>query len=53
VGKSGYDTEHLYVVPYKTHEEVDVADASDVDADASMDNHALDASIILNSPREN
>ena len=53
VGKSGYDTEHLYVVPYKTKEEVDVADVSDIEADASMDNHALDASIVLNSPDHN
>jgi hypothetical protein len=31
----------------------DVADVSSTEADASMENHALDASIVLNSPKEN
>jgi hypothetical protein len=53
VGKSGYDTEHLYVVPLKNKETVDVADISDTINDASIDNPALDASIVLNSPDHN
>jgi hypothetical protein len=53
VGKSGYDTEHLYVVPLKNKETVDVADVSDTINDASIDNPALDASIVLNSPDHN
>jgi hypothetical protein len=53
VGKSGYDTEHLYVVPLRDKETVDVADISDTINDASIDNPALDASIVLNSPDHN
>lgn len=53
VGKSGYDTDHLYVVPRKDYETVDVADASNTELDASTVNPAFDASIVLNSPTEN
>jgi hypothetical protein len=53
VGKSGYDTEHLYVVPLRDKETVDVADVSNTIDDASIDNPALDASIVLNSPDHN
>jgi len=53
VGRSGYDTEHLYVVPLRDKETVDVADASNTDNDASIDNAAFDASIVLNSPDHN
>lgn len=53
VGKSGYDTEHLYVIPKRDAETVDVADTSMTDVDASLDNPAFDASIILNSPSQN
>jgi hypothetical protein len=53
VGKSGYDTEHLYVVPLRDKETVDVADVSNTDNDASIDNTAFDASIVLNSPDHN
>lgn len=52
-GKSGYDTQHFYVVPKLNAETVDVADVSNTDADASVDNAALDASIVLNSPSAN
>lgn len=52
-GKSGYDTQHFYVIPKFNAETVDVADVSDTDADASVDNAALDASIVLNSPSAN
>jgi hypothetical protein len=53
VGKSGYDTQHLYVVPKLNHETVDVADVSDTDIDASSDNLGIDASLVLNSPKNN
>ena len=53
VGKSGYDTAHLYVIPKRDAETVDVADTSITDIDASLDNQAFDASIILNSPTQN
>jgi hypothetical protein len=52
-GKSGYDTEHLYVVPKLKDGLVDVADTSNTEDDASIDNPALDASIVLNSPTKN
>lgn len=49
--KSGYETRQLYVVPReKDSGLVDIADASDVDDDASIVNSSLDASIVLNSP---
>lgn len=52
--KSGYETQQLYVVPRdKDTGLVDVADASDVDEDASVENAAMDASIVLNSPTKN
>lgn len=52
VGKSGYDTQHLYVLPLKNAETIDVADISNSELDASLDNPAFDASIVLNSPKE-
>ena len=53
VKKTGYETQHFYVIPEKDATgTVDIADASDVEADASMTNHALDASMILNSPNK-
>jgi hypothetical protein len=53
VGRSGYDTEHLYVVPMKNAETLDVADVSNTDLDVSVDNPSFDASIVLNSPDHN
>jgi molybdopterin converting factor small subunit len=53
VGESGYDTRHMYVVPKLNNEKVDVLDASMMDLDASIDNPALDASIVFNSPTHN
>lgn len=50
---SGYDTRHLYVIPVNEQGFVDVADASDVDHDASIANAAMDASIVLRSPNKN
>ncbi len=53
VGKSGYDTTHLYVVPKVNHETVDVADVSDSDLEVSSNNIGIDASLVLNSPKNN
>jgi len=52
VGKSGFDTSHLYVLPLRDKETLDVSDASNTNDDASTDNPALDASIVLNSPKK-
>lgn len=52
--RSGYETRHLYTIPERTdNNQVDVADASMTDSDASIDNPALDASIVLQSPGQN
>lgn len=48
--ESGYNTKHLFVLPLREDGLVDNADASDMDTDASSENHALDASIVLKSP---
>lgn len=52
-GLSGYDTQHLFTIPRKEDGLVNVADASHVDFDASIDNNTLDASIVLQSPNQN
>jgi hypothetical protein len=52
-GKSGYDTQHLYVVPRRVDGLVDVADSSTTEEDASIDNDSFDASIVLHSPTKN
>lgn len=53
VGKSGYDIDHLYVLPLKDMETIDVADISNTDLDASSMNSSIDSSFVLNSPKEN
>lgn len=53
VGKSGYDTDHLYVLPLRNAENVDVSDTSNTEVDASSENISMDAAIVLNSPKEN
>jgi hypothetical protein len=53
VGKSGYDTEHLYVIPKTNAETVDVADVSNTEMDASVVVPGFDASLVLNSPKKN
>jgi hypothetical protein len=53
VGKSGYNTENLYVIPKLNAETVDVADVSDTDIDASAEVPGFDASLVLNSPKKN
>lgn len=50
VGKSGYETDHLFVVPKKTHDLVRDADTT-LDGDASMD--TLDTTVLLSSPDHN
>jgi hypothetical protein len=47
---SGYNTKNLFVVPLREDGTVDVADASDTVDDASINNPALDASVVLRSP---
>lgn len=52
-GLSGYDTQHLYALPVREDGLLDVVDASITDQDASNENIALDASIVLQSPNRN
>ena len=53
-GKSGYETQHLFTLPERTDNNlINVADASMFDEDASTENVALDASIVLQSPNKN
>jgi hypothetical protein len=49
---SGYDTQQMYVMPLKADGTLDLQDASDVDADASIDGHTADASTIYKSPQK-
>lgn len=49
---SGYDTKHLYVLPKREDGLLDVADASNIDQDASIENVSYDASIVLHSPKK-
>jgi hypothetical protein len=51
--QSGYNTQHLYVLPTRDSGLVDTSDASNIDADASTENAALDASVVLKSPKKN
>ena len=52
VGQSGYQTDQFFVIPRREDGLVDVADVSDVDHDASIDNVSMDASIVLHSPNK-
>ena len=47
---SGYDTKQFYVMPTKKDGTLDLEDTSNTDVDASSDNPAIDASLILKSP---
>jgi hypothetical protein len=49
---SGYETQQMYVMPLKADGTLDLQDASDVDADASIDGHTADASTIYKSPQK-
>ena len=48
--QSGYDTKELFVVPTLSNGLVDIANASEVDVDASSDDQNFDASLVLNTP---
>jgi hypothetical protein len=48
--KSGYDTTPYFVIPVRDDGTVDVADTTTMDADASSDTQALDASMVLRTP---
>lgn len=48
--KSGYDTTQYYVLPQKEDGTLDVADTTMTDVDASTDNPAMDATMVLRSP---
>lgn len=48
---SGYDTQNLYVLPKTSEGLIDVADVTSTLADASTENTAFDASIVLHSPK--
>lgn len=52
-GRSGYDTQHLYTLPMRDDDTVDVADVSTDQVDVSSESNAVDASIVLNSPNKN
>ena len=54
---SGYETQQMYVMPLKADGTLDLQDASDIDADASIDElsnteHAVDATSIYKSPQK-
>lgn len=49
--KSGYDTTPYYILPLKDTGDLDVADSSSTDQDASIEQSAYDASIVLHSPQ--
>jgi hypothetical protein len=51
--QSGFNDKHLYVVPTRDSGLVDVFDVSTDLEDASVDNMALDASVVLKSPKKN
>jgi hypothetical protein len=49
---SGYDTQQMYVLPLKADGTLDLQDASDMNADASIDGHTTDASSIYKTPQK-
>jgi hypothetical protein len=52
-GLSGFDTEQFYVMPLKEDGELDIADASQTDLNASEDDHTSDASsLFINPPKD-
>lgn len=51
-GESGYDTEHLYILPLKEDGTLDVADTTLVDRDASESDHTTDASSLFVTPEK-
>lgn len=53
VPSSGYDSTSYFVMPLNDQGLLDVADASTMDRDASIENAAYDASIVLETPNKN
>lgn len=51
-GLSGYDTEQFYILPITDQGTLDVADVTDTDADASTDDHTIDASSVFVNPNK-
>jgi len=51
-GLSGYDTEQFYILPIDDQGRLDVADVTDTDADASTDDHTIDASSVFVNPNK-
>ena len=49
---SGYETTHLFVVPTRASGLVDIADASEDEVDASVEQAIMDASVVLRSPNK-
>ena len=50
---SGYDTRNLFVLPINENGLLNLADVTDTDADASTDQPAMDASMVLRTPDKN
>lgn len=48
--KSGYKTNHFFVVPLENQETVDIRDASETGIDASNSSTYIDSSYVLNTP---
>lgn len=51
--QSGYDTKSYFVIPTRENGLLDVADTSETDVDASVDQAIMDASVVLHSPNKN
>ncbi|NBP00842.1 MAG: hypothetical protein EBU90_12045 [Proteobacteria bacterium] len=51
--KSGYKTDHFYVIPLDSEEKVNTADASDTETNISDNSLPPDASYILETPENN
>ena len=50
---SGYNTKNLFVLPINENGLLNLADVTDTDADASTDQPAMDASMVLRTPDKN
>jgi hypothetical protein len=51
--KSGFSQDHLFVVPVRNDGLVDLVTATNDNADASLETSALDASVVLQTPKKN
>jgi hypothetical protein len=50
---SGYNTKNLFVLPINENGLLNLADVTDTDADASTEQPAMDASMVLRTPDKN